>query len=128
MCIRDRDEEGEVLGMIQRKANASATTSYAVSVAYGNTLCTNGMSSADNDLNAIHIRKALPADEADIRTFLFMTCLLYTSNYATSKCTLTAMKSPKACESIRRCTFRKVLRPFTVSMMKTWQTVLRSSK
>ena len=42
------DEEGEVLGMIQRKANASATTSYAVSVAYGNTLCTNGMSSADN--------------------------------------------------------------------------------
>lgn len=67
------DEEGEVLGMIQRKADASATTSYAVSVAYGNTLCTNGMSSADNDLNAIHIRKALPADEADIRTFLFMT-------------------------------------------------------
>ena len=67
------DEEGEVLGMIQRKANASATTSYAVSVAYGNTLCTNGMSSADNDLNAIHIRKALPADEADILTFLFMT-------------------------------------------------------
>ena len=67
------DEEGEVLGMIQRKANASATTSYAVSVAYGNTLFTNGMSSADNDLNAIHIRKALPADEADIRTFLFMT-------------------------------------------------------
>ena len=67
------DEEGEVLGMIQRKADASATTSYAVSVAYGNTLCTDGMSSADNDLNAIHIRKALPADEADIRTFLFMT-------------------------------------------------------
>ena len=61
------DEEGEVLGMIQRKADASATTSYAVSVAYGNTLCTDGMSSADNDLNAIHIRKA------DIRTFLFMT-------------------------------------------------------
>ena len=67
------DEEGEVLGMIQRKADASATTSYAVSVAYGNTLCTDGMSSADNDLKAIHIRKALPADEADIRTFLFMT-------------------------------------------------------
>ena len=67
------DEEGEVLGMIQRKADASATTSYAVSAAYGNTLCTDGMSSADNDLNAIHIRKALPADEADIRTFLFMT-------------------------------------------------------
>lgn len=67
------DEEGEVLGMIQRKADASATTSYAISVAYGNTLCTDGMSSADNDLNAIHIRKALPADEADIRTFLFMT-------------------------------------------------------
>jgi tetratricopeptide (TPR) repeat protein len=67
------DEEGEVLGMIQRKADASATTSYAVSVAYGNTLCTDGMSSADNDLNAIHIRKALPANEADIRTFLFMT-------------------------------------------------------
>ncbi len=67
------DEEGEVLGMIQRKADASATTSYAISVAYGNTLCTNGMSSVDDDLNAIHIRKALPSDESDIRTFLFMT-------------------------------------------------------
>ncbi len=67
------DEEGEVLGMIQRKADASAAASYAISAAYGNTLGTNGLSATDGDLNAIHIRKALPSDEADIRTFLFMT-------------------------------------------------------
>ena len=66
------DEEGEVLGMIQRNADASAKSSYAVSVAYGRTLCTNGMSAADSDLNSILIRKALPADESEIRTFLFM--------------------------------------------------------
>lgn len=66
------DEEGEVLGMIQRNADASATASYAISAAYGNTLCTNGMSPTDGDLNAILIRKALPVGESDIRTFLFM--------------------------------------------------------
>ncbi|MCD8318888.1 MAG: serine protease [Paraprevotella sp.] len=66
------DDEGEVLGMIQRKADTQATTSYAISVAYGRTLCTTGLSATDNDLMAIHIRKALPSDESDIRTFLFM--------------------------------------------------------
>ena len=67
------DEEGEVLGMIQRKADESAPTSYAVSVAYARSLATDGMSAGDGDLNAIGIRKALPAEEDDARTFLFMT-------------------------------------------------------
>ena len=66
-------DEGEVLGMIQRRADAAASPSFAISVAYGNTLCTHAMSSTDSDLNTIGIRKALPTEEADIRTFLFMT-------------------------------------------------------
>lgn len=66
------DEEGEVLGMIQRKADNSDATSYAISVAYGQSLATSGMSAGDNDLNAIGIRKALPAAQDDARTFLFM--------------------------------------------------------
>ena len=93
------DEEGEVLGMIQRKADASATTSYAVSVAYGNTLCTDGMSSADNDLNAIHIRKALPADEADIRTFLFMTASRSDSATYSQYLNDYILQSPKSSEA-----------------------------
>lgn len=66
------DDEGEVLGMIQRKAKDAKATSYAISVAYGRSLATNSMSVGDDDLNAIGIRKALPAEENDARTFLFM--------------------------------------------------------
>lgn len=66
------DEEGEVLGMIQRKAEDSNAPSYAISVTYGRSLATNGMSAGDNDLNAIGIRKALPAEQEDARTFIFM--------------------------------------------------------
>ena len=66
------DEEGEVLGMIQRKAESAEATSYAISVAYGNSLATDGLSAGNDDLNAIGIRKALPTEESDARTFLFM--------------------------------------------------------
>ena len=66
------DEEGEVLGMIQRKAENAEATSYAISVAYGNSLATDGLSAGNDDLNAIGIRKALPTEESDARTFLFM--------------------------------------------------------
>lgn len=66
------DEEGNVLAMIQRKADETATASYAISAAYGNSLHTVGLSATNNDLNDIYIRKALPADEADARTYLFM--------------------------------------------------------
>ncbi len=66
------DDEGEVIALIQRKANETDKVSYAISAAYGNTLATGGMSATDSDLNGIHIRKALPADENDVRTFLFM--------------------------------------------------------
>ncbi len=66
------NEEGEVIAMIQRKASSNTLRSYAISVAYASSLHTNGMSASDSDLNAIHIRKALPTDEDEARTFLFM--------------------------------------------------------
>ena len=66
------DEEGEVIALIQRKADDAAAASYAISAAYGSTLATNGLSTNDNDLNSIYIRKALPEDENEARTFLFM--------------------------------------------------------
>lgn len=65
-------EEGEVLGMIQKSADSKASVSYAVSAAYGNSLALNAMSAADNDLNAIKMRKALPQNEQEAQTYLFM--------------------------------------------------------
>lgn len=66
-------EEGEVLGMIQKNAgNSAPTASYAISTAYGNSLAISGMSATDNDLNDIGIRKALPQNESDAQTYLFM--------------------------------------------------------
>lgn len=66
-------EEGEVLGMIQKNAGGQkAAVSYAISTSFGNTLALNAMSAADNDLNAIKIRKVLPSNEQEAQTFLFM--------------------------------------------------------
>lgn len=63
-------EEGEVLGMIQKNAGGQkAAVSYAISTSFGNTLALNAMSAADNDLNAIKIRKVLPSNEQEARPF-----------------------------------------------------------
>ena len=63
--------EGEVMGMIQRNA-AKSTTSYAIDVKYIADMGINALSAGNNDLNNIHIKKALPTEYNEINTFLFM--------------------------------------------------------
>ena len=66
------NEEGEVMGMVQKNAGQTAASSYAISAAFGKNLAIKGLSATDNDLNAIGIRKALPENETEAQTFLFM--------------------------------------------------------
>lgn len=65
-------EEGELLAMIQQQATGNSSNGYAIGVNYGASLCINAMSASDNDLNGIHIRKALPDEEDEAATFLYM--------------------------------------------------------
>ena len=66
-------EEGEVLAMIQQPATENTSSqSYAIGVTYGTSLRIGGLSASDNDLNAINICKALPTDESEATTFVYM--------------------------------------------------------
>lgn len=65
-------EEGELMGMIQPNAPGNKGASFAIATEYGRNLAVRGLSATDRDLTAIGIRKALPADEDEARTFLFM--------------------------------------------------------
>lgn len=66
-------EEGEVLAMIQQPATEDASSkSYAIGVTYGMSLRIGGLSASDDDLNAIGICKALPTDESEATTFVYM--------------------------------------------------------
>ena len=66
------DDEGEVIGLIQRHSGKTSDAAYAISATYANTLHTKAMSATENDLNAILIRKSLPDDEEEARTFLYI--------------------------------------------------------
>lgn len=66
-------DEGELLGMIQQPANSqSKTKAYAISANYGQSLSVNSLSATNSDLNAIKIPKALPDDENEASTFIYM--------------------------------------------------------
>ncbi len=63
--------EGEVIGLIQRNGG-KGPVSYAIDVNYVTDLTINALSSRNNDLNNIHIRKTLPKEFGEASTFLFM--------------------------------------------------------
>lgn len=67
--------EGEVLAMIQRGSDNKAKQTFAISSLYARSLKTESMSPNNNDLKNIHIRKAIPADEDEAYTFMFMATL-----------------------------------------------------
>lgn len=66
------NNEGEVLGVMQRGATQQAQKSYALGISFISSLEIKGLSAADNDLNSIHITKALPKDENEARTYVYM--------------------------------------------------------
>ncbi len=65
--------EGHVLGLTQRAAAGGAAHSFALSLSFADSLTIRALSASDADLQAIGIRKALPADEAQASTFIYLT-------------------------------------------------------
>lgn len=64
--------EGEVLGLIQKNADAESKVSYAVGISYVSSLSINALSGNDYTLNAIGIKKGLPEDESQALVYLYM--------------------------------------------------------
>lgn len=66
------NEEGEVLGLLQMPAKADEKKTYAISAAFGRSLSIHALSGSNDDLRAIGIQKALPAEEDEANTFIFL--------------------------------------------------------
>ncbi len=66
------NDEGEVMGILQPSADGKATTSYAVSARYANSLAMSGLSINDPALRDIHIEKALPDNLNEATVTLYM--------------------------------------------------------
>lgn len=64
--------EGVVVGISQRNVTADAQTACAIDARFVNTLATNATSALNSDLQSIHIPKALPANESDAMTYIYM--------------------------------------------------------
>ena len=64
--------EGEVLGLIQKNADAESKVSYAVGISYVSSLSINALSGNDYTLNSIGIKKGLPEDESQALVYLYM--------------------------------------------------------
>lgn len=63
---------GEVLGLIQKNADAESNESYALGASYGASLSISALAMNDGALNRIGIRKALPDTEDQALVFLLM--------------------------------------------------------
>lgn len=63
---------GEVIALIQKNADSESQESYAIGVNYASSLAINALSLNDMTLNAIGIKKALPADEDQAQVYLIM--------------------------------------------------------
>ena len=66
------NDDGQVLGIFQPSANATETSSYAVSVNYANALQVSGFSLNDPTLRQTSIPKALPEKQDEALLTLFM--------------------------------------------------------
>ncbi len=66
------NENGEVIGLIQKGADESTKQGYAIGVGYAQGLSINALSGTDYTLNAIGIRKGLPEDEAQALVYLYV--------------------------------------------------------
>lgn len=75
------NSEGQVLGMIQKSADANAVNSYAIDAAFATNLTMNAFSRMDHALNKIGIRKGLPETEDDAQVYLLMSNGLSDDDY-----------------------------------------------
>lgn len=66
------NENGEVIGMIQRNSDSEDKKSYALGINYAKGLSINALSGSDTTLKSIKIKKGLPEDESQALVFLYM--------------------------------------------------------
>ncbi|MDE7377480.1 MAG: tetratricopeptide repeat protein [Paraprevotella sp.] len=74
--------DGQVIGMMQTPADAAAPRSYAIGAGYGISLHTNVMTAASDVYRAIGIPAALPDNEEQALTFLYMSSPQDTAKYS----------------------------------------------
>lgn len=63
---------GEVIGLIQKNADAESKESFAIGIGYAMNLSINALSGSDYALNNIGIKKGLPTDESQALVYLYM--------------------------------------------------------
>lgn len=66
------NENGEVIGMIQRNSDSEDKKSYALGINFAKSLSINALSGNDTTLKSIKIKKGLPEDESQALVFLYM--------------------------------------------------------
>ena len=66
------NENGEVIGMIQRNSDSEDQKSYALGINFAKSLSINALSGSDATLKSIKIKKGLPEDESQALVFLYM--------------------------------------------------------
>ena len=66
------NEDGEVIGMIQRNSDSKDNKSYALGIDYAKNLSVNALSGNDATLKSIKIKKGLPEDESQALVFLYI--------------------------------------------------------
>lgn len=66
------NENGEVIGLIQRNSGSEDEKSYALGINYAKSLSINALSGSDTTLKSIKIKKGLPDDESQALVFLYM--------------------------------------------------------
>lgn len=66
------NENGEVIGLIQRNSDSEDKKSYALGINYAKSLSINALSGTDATLKSIKIKKGLPEDESQALVFIYM--------------------------------------------------------
>ena len=66
------NEEGQVIGLLQRSSDSDKAKSYAIGIDFASSLSINALSGNDPALSSIGIRKALPDTEDQALVYLYM--------------------------------------------------------
>ncbi len=66
------NQNGEVLGLIQKNVTEDSKESFAIGIGYAKSLSIGALSGTDFTLNSIGIRKGLPDKESDALVYLYM--------------------------------------------------------
>ena len=78
------DARGNVVAVVKKNLSKGAANAYAVDVHLANDLCINAQSALNSDLRKILMPKALPAEEKDAYSYVYLMGNLNDSQYGTA--------------------------------------------